>query len=123
MSGKQITIKKSSLLAMPVPQPTVGEETSVAPDRITSPFGASAPALDALLIQVCKAMQLREHPPSEFAALDKMAHFLVGARYGRTREECEADYRWWCDRTNVNPAEDDWATGFHLLESVTHKER
>ena len=117
MSGKQITIKKASLLAMPVPRPTLGEKTSdvLVLNRVTSPFGASAPALDALLVQVCKAMQLGERPPNEFAALDKMAHFLAGARYGRTQEECEADYRWWCDRANVDPAEDDWATVVRLL--------
>ncbi len=123
MSGKQITIKKSSLLAMPVPQPSLSEETSAAVDRMTSPFGASATALDAFLVQLCKAMQLGEHPPGEFAVLDKMAHFLGGVRYGRTQEECEADYRWWCNRANVKPAEDDWATGVRLLESVTHGER
>lgn len=117
MSGKQITIKKASLLAMPVPRPTLGEKTSevLVVNRVTSPFGASAPALDALLVQVCKAIQLGEHTPNEFAALDKMAHFLAGARYGRTQEECEADYRWWCDRAKVDPAEDDWATVVRLL--------
>jgi hypothetical protein len=123
MSGKQITIKKASLLAMPIPQQSLGEETSAALEKVTSPFGASASTLDAFLVRVCKAMQLGEHKPSEFAALDKMAHLLGGARYGRTQEECEADYRWWCDRANVKPSEADWATGVHLIKSVTHEER
>lgn len=123
MSGKQITIKKSSLLAMPVPQPSLGEETTTSLDKVTSPFGASAAVLDAFIVQVCKAIQLDEHPPSELAALDKMAHLLGGARYGRTQEECEADYRWWCDQANVTPAEDDWATGVNLLQGVSREER
>jgi hypothetical protein len=125
MSGRQITIKKASLQVMPVPRPTLGEKTSevLVVDRLTSPFGASAPALDALLVQVCKAMQLGEHPPNEFAALDKMAHFFAGARYGRTQEECQSDYRWWCDRANVDPAEDDWATAVRLLTGDNRRVR
>lgn len=126
MSGKQITIKKASLFAMPVPQPSFGEETSGALDeanRETSPFAASATALDAFLVQVSKAMQLSERSPSEFAALDRMAHLLAGARYGRTQEESEADYRWWCDRANIAPAEDDWAAGVRLLAADDREER
>ncbi len=126
MSGKQITIKKTSLLAMPVPQPVLGGDTAESLANVnesTSPFCASADVLDAILVQLCKAIQLGEQPPNELAVLDKMAHFLAGARYGRSQEECDADYRWWCDRANVEPAEEDRTTSVHWAASGIHEEK
>ena len=122
MSGKQITIKKKNLLEAPVPQP-VFDECSTQADLGGDPFSAPRDVIGRWLIDVCKALQASELKADMISPLDKMAHFLVGALYGRQHDECEDDYRWWCDRAGVDVDKHDWRSMARVVENVRRKER
>jgi hypothetical protein len=122
MSGRQITIKKADLLAMPVPMPIIA---CLQRDHglVTNPFSVHPAALSYSLIIVCQALQRRGPTSGDFPALDKMAHMLAGALYGRRQEECEDDYYWWCGRARVSPVDGDWSSIASTIASIERKEK
>lgn len=119
MSGRQITVKKAGLLAMPVPEPLASDaptERTALLALTKSPLDGSASDLQSLLVAVVRQIQ-DLHPGScEFVALDRLAHLAASALYGRAERESEEDYRWWCARTGVAPSEAPWSELFTLVQ-------
>jgi len=109
MSGRQVTIKKANLVEMPVPQFDT-ERLTERPEHVENPFDADPVYLSNMLILVCRNLQEQHFAPGGFASADKMAHLLAGALYGRRENECEDDYRWWCDRARILPFEGNWSS-------------
>lgn len=109
MSGKQITVKKSSLLEMPVPglmrhrRPDVGKSSLRLPPLEEWAMGTSASATVQALSTITGTLLDLRSGGHQVALLEKIAHHLAGALYGLTHEEREADYQWWCSR-NASPA-------------------
>jgi hypothetical protein len=104
MSGKQITVKKKSLLEMPVPALLdVSEDhgdierrrLTIPPLKEWSSDESSAGIAAALSRTVRRLLDLRA-TDDQFPVLDKLAHHLAGALYGLSEDECENDYQWWC---------------------------
>lgn len=79
MTGRQITIRKRALAAMPVPEPRVGE-----PSRH--------------LAEAAKRLER-----SYDADLDRLLHLSASLAYGRSLEQAEDDYQWWCRRARCAP--------------------
>jgi hypothetical protein len=123
MSGKQITVKKKSLLAMPVPM-LVARDSDFGrrPDLDIcqdDPFAPSSrTALECLLARVVALIQCLGPDGADTATLDKLAHFSAGVLYGRNEGDCEADYRWWCARCGVSPVPASWSEMINVVAGI-----
>ncbi len=129
MSGKQITVKKKSLLEMPVPDllraswsasEGVGLHLAIPPDSEWSDI-KHASLIAAALARVVSTVIEGAAGDNRFDALDKLAHHLAGALYGLSCGECEEDYQWWCARSGSTVYEHtlDWHTELKALEIVS----
>ena len=112
MSGKQITIKKSCLLDMPIPivEPVSesgsddgNSNSTVVIPSIKEWLGAeSSPAVfKALTLISRELLRLRPTHSENLAMIDKLGHYLAGALYGCSEEENDRDYEWWSTRSGV----------------------
>jgi hypothetical protein len=126
MSGKQITVKKESLLEMPVPDlpratwsasEGVGSHLAIPPASEWSDI-KHASLIGAALTRVVSTLIEGAAGDNRFAALDKLAHHFAGALYGLSCGECEEDYQWWCARSGSTVYEHtpDWHTELEALE-------
>lgn len=112
MSGKQITVKKKDLLEMPMPPILQAGQTDSVGRSVALPSVAewrnqnsTVPVFRSLIRAAAKLTQ-RPVQTATFALVDRLAHNLAGALYGRTVEESESDYLWWCARSGSPPCAD-----------------
>jgi hypothetical protein len=126
MSGKQITVKKKSLLAMPVPDifstaQDLTQEPNVHQLR-EGPFSQeSRRTVAGLLAQISEMIHGSAPVDSRALALDKLAHFAAGVLYGRSEDDIEADYLWWCSRTGMTPVAGRWNELLEVFIAETGK--
>lgn len=82
MTGRQITVRKRALMALPMPRYS---------------GGALDELLEEAVLQLCRGAG--ELDP----AVDKTAHLVASVLFGRSPSDAEDDYRWWSDRTGASP--------------------
>lgn len=112
MNGKQTTIKKAALAAMPLPAVLVERRTPTqAPRPLVTALGDEGVALDEiqLLDRVGRAMARDRWrrtssgaPSDEAIAMDDLGHLLAGRLYGRRDVACFEDVIWFRERLGLS---------------------
>ena len=123
MSGRQTTIKKRALLAMPLPTAIRGElrATWTGGWRELWDARTSDAQLRMLLASLARCLQ-RRPPVAEEATVDAALHAVAARMYGHSEEQAWESYRWWLERMRTSVPGKRWSAAA-LDEVVRSVER